>query len=78
MIQEPPITTGTNSAKKIKGDQAFSFAGQDADVVANSVTWHESDGNTIIQTDVSGDTTADFVVVLGGINHNLAASDFIL
>ena len=29
-------------------------------VVAHSVTWFEIDGNTIIQADVNGNTTADF------------------
>lgn len=64
------------SAKK---DQAFAFvAGQTSSVVANSVTWSESGGNTIVQADVNGDTTADIKVVLTGTNLQLTASDFIL
>jgi Ca2+-binding RTX toxin-like protein len=34
---------------KAKGDQAFAFAGPNSSVVANSVTWVESGGNTIVQ-----------------------------
>ena len=60
------------------GDQAFKFAGQNANVVANSVTWFEIDGNTIIQADVNGNTTADFTVVLTGIGKNLTVQDFVL
>src|SRR5262245_58605033 len=44
-----------NSSKK--GDQAFGFSGSNKEVVANSVTWSESSGNTIVQADVNGDTT---------------------
>jgi Ca2+-binding RTX toxin-like protein len=74
------IDANTSSSKAAKGDQAFLFAGQNANVVANSVTWFESSdsGNTIVQADVNGDTTADLTVVLTGINHNLTASNFIL
>ena len=60
------------------GDQAFSFAGQNSNVIANSVTWYESSGNTIVQADVDANTTAEFTIVLTGVNHNLAASDFVL
>jgi Ca2+-binding RTX toxin-like protein len=69
-----------NTASKAKGDQAFAFAlpEPNSNVVANSVTWFESGGNTIVQADVNGNTTADLTVVLTGINHNLTASDFIL
>jgi Ca2+-binding RTX toxin-like protein len=65
-----------NTAKK--GDQAFSFAGQNSAVVANSVTWYESGGNTFVQADVNGNTTADLRIELTGINFNLSASDFLL
>jgi hypothetical protein len=68
----------TSSSKAAKGDEAFLFAGQNADVVANSVSWFESDSNTIVQADVNGNTTADLTIVLTGLNHNLIASDFIL
>ena len=61
-----------------KGDQAFGFSGSNNKAVANSVTWFESSGHTIVQGDVNGDTTADLVITLVGINHNLTASDFVL
>jgi hypothetical protein len=48
-----------------------------AGVVANSVTWYQSGGNTIVQLDVNGDATAEMVIVLTGI-HSLSASDFLL
>jgi Ca2+-binding RTX toxin-like protein len=69
-----------NSSSKAKGDQAFAFAlpEPNSNVVANSVTWFENDGNTIVQADLNGNTTADLTVVLLGINHNLSASDFLL
>ena len=60
------------------GNQAFAFGGQNANVVAHSVTWFESGGNTMIQADVNGNTTADFVIILMGTDHHLTASDFIL
>jgi Ca2+-binding RTX toxin-like protein len=67
-----------NTSSNAGGDQAFAFGGQNSNVVANSVTWYESSGNTIVQADVDANTTAEFTVVLTGVNHNLAASDFIL
>ena len=60
------------------GNQAFAFGGQNANVVARSVTWFETGGNTIIQADVNGNTTADLMITLTGTNHNLSASDFVL
>jgi Ca2+-binding RTX toxin-like protein len=60
------------------GNQAFLSATANASVVANSVTWFESGGNTIVQADVNGNAVADFVVVLSGTGLNLAQSDFIL
>lgn len=60
------------------GNQAFGFADLNPNVVAHSVTWSESGGNTIIQADVNGDTTADLMLVLTGTNLHLAGSDFIL
>jgi hypothetical protein len=53
-------------------------AGQNANVVANSVTWVESNGNTIVQADANGDTTADLQIVLLGTNLNPHVTDFIL
>jgi hypothetical protein len=35
-------------------------------------------GNTIVQVDVNGNTTADFQIVLHGTNLNLQGTDFIL
>lgn len=67
-----------NTSSNASGDQAFSFGGQNSNVVANSVPWYESNGNTIVQADVDANTTAELTVVLTGINHNLTASDFIL
>jgi Ca2+-binding RTX toxin-like protein len=67
-----------NTSSNAGGDQAFSFGGQNSNVVANSVTWNESSGNTIVQADVDANTTAEFTIVLTGVNHNLPASDFIL
>jgi Ca2+-binding RTX toxin-like protein len=72
------IDANTSSSKAAKGDQAFLFAGQNADVVANSVSWLESGSNTIVQADVSGDTTADISIVLIETNLQLSAWDFIL
>jgi hypothetical protein len=74
------IDANTSSSKAAKGDQAFLFAGQNADVVANSVSWFEdlTAGNTIIQADVNGDTTAEISIVLIGTNLQLSAWDFIL
>ena len=65
-----------NSSKN--KDQAFGFSGPNNQVVANSVTWFEDSGNTFVQANVNGDTTADLVIVLVGISHNLSASDFAL
>src|SRR5204862_128418 len=62
----------------LSGNQAFVFGDQNANVVAHSVTWYETGGNTIIQADVNGNTTADLVIVLTGINHQLTATDFVL
>jgi Ca2+-binding RTX toxin-like protein len=62
----------------VGGDQAFAFAGQNSGVVAHSVTWVESGGNTIVRADVNGNTSADFMVVLNGVGLHLTASDFML
>jgi Ca2+-binding RTX toxin-like protein len=60
------------------GNQAFAFGGENSSIVANSVTWFESNGSTIVQADVNGNSTADVVILLTGIGHNLTAADFIL
>ena len=70
--------SGIDANTSSSGNQAFAFGGQNANVVANSVTWFENGGNTFIQADVNGNTTADFMITLTGTNHNLSASDFIL
>ena len=64
-------------------DQAFAFVdnltpGTNPGVVANSVTWYQSGGNTFVQVDVDGNTaTADMVIKLTGL-VTLHATDFIL
>lgn len=60
------------------GNQAFAFGGQNANVVARGLTWFESNGNTVIQVDVNGDVNADLMIILTGINLNLAQTDFVL
>ncbi|MER9307145.1 VCBS domain-containing protein, partial [Mesorhizobium sp. M0496] len=60
------------------GDQAFLFGGSNANTVANSITWSESGGNTIVHVDINGNTTADFQITLTGTGLGLTASDFIL
>jgi Ca2+-binding RTX toxin-like protein len=47
-------------------------------VVANSVTWTEHGGNTIVSVDVTGDTTADLQITLTGTGLGLTAGDFVL
>ena len=59
-------------------NNAFLFGGENVSVVANSVTWYEDGGNTIVQLDNTNDTTADATIILKGTNHNLAAGDFLL
>ncbi|WP_436091784.1 beta strand repeat-containing protein, partial [Devosia sp. LjRoot16] len=57
-------------------DQAFTFvAAQNTGVVANSVTWHQSGGNTYVHGDVNGDGVADFEIELLG-THNLTSTEF--
>jgi Ca2+-binding RTX toxin-like protein len=62
----------------VTGNQAFLFGGQNLNVVANSVTWFETGGNTIVQADDNGDMTADLKIVLHGTGVNLHATDFVL
>jgi uncharacterized protein YegL len=62
------------------GNQAFVFDINgaplvDPGVVAHHVTWWETGGNTIVQLDNNGDTTADMMIVLTGI-HPLTAANF--
>jgi Ca2+-binding RTX toxin-like protein len=67
-----------NSA--LSGNQAFLFVdGENPNVVANSVTWYEDSGNTIVQADLNGNTAAAEVqIVLQGTNLNLHSTDFFL
>jgi Ca2+-binding RTX toxin-like protein len=60
------------------GDQAFAFAGQNANAVAHAIIWYETGGNTVVQVDVNGNTIADLAIILAGIDHNLSSTDFIL
>ncbi|MGL4396124.1 MAG: DUF5801 repeats-in-toxin domain-containing protein [Hyphomicrobium sp.] len=64
------------------GDQSFAFLANgtpavNPGVTANSVSWFQSGGDTIVQADTTGDTTADFVLRLTG-TLTLTADDFIL
>jgi hypothetical protein len=63
-----------------KGNQTFFYGGQNSNAVAHGVTWFEDPvtGNTIVQVDVNGNTTADLQIVLHGNNLNLHGTDFIL
>ena len=54
---------------------ALAFGGNNAGVLANTVTWFFDGANTIVQADVTGDAVADFRLQLNG-NHPLAASHF--
>jgi len=61
------------------GNQSFNFvAGQTSSVVANSVTWNVSGGDTTIRVDTNGNTNnSEMVITLTG-SHNLTVNDFIL
>ncbi|RWG56121.1 MAG: hypothetical protein EOQ64_14515 [Mesorhizobium sp.] len=59
-------------------DQAFLFGGQTSATVANSITWSEVGGNTIVRADVNGSGGAEFQITLTGVNLGLTASDFVL
>jgi Ca2+-binding RTX toxin-like protein len=57
-------------------NDAFDFVdAQETNVVENSVTWFQSGGNTFVQLDNNGDTTADMMIVLTGL-RNLTEGDF--
>ncbi|MGC5845198.1 VCBS domain-containing protein, partial [Mesorhizobium abyssinicae] len=72
------IDLSSIDAAAAPGDQAFLFGGQNGATVANSITWSESGGNTVIHVDVTGNTTADFQITLTGTGLGLTASDFVL
>ena len=60
--------------------QHLSYGGASNSAQSNAVTWFEDTPNnrTIVQADVSGDTTADMQIILTGINLNLNDHSFIL
>jgi len=62
----------------VVGNQIFAFGGHNAATVANTVTWFEDSGNTIIHADVNGDTTPELEIVLTGTGLGLTAADFVL
>ena len=72
------IDLSSIDASGAAGDQAFLFGGQNVNTVANSITWSESGGNTIVRADVTGNTAADFQITLTGTGLGLTASDFVL
>jgi VCBS repeat-containing protein len=59
-------------------DNAFVFGGNNALTLANSVTWSESGGNTILHIDVNSNATADMQIILTGVGLGLTATDFVL
>jgi len=67
-----------DSNSVLSGNQAFLFGGHNSNAVANSVTWYESGGNTIVQADFNGNTTADVQILLNGLNLDLHGTDFLL
>lgn len=60
------------------GNGAFLWGGQNAVVVAYSLTWFESSGTTVVQGDTNGTSGAELRIVLSGTGLGLAATDFIL
>jgi len=62
----------------LAGDNAFNFIGNKTTVVPFSVTYSESNGNTLLRLDNTGDTRADMQIILTGTNLHLAATDFLL
>ena len=66
-----------NTASGAPGDQTFAFSGSSPIAVANSVTFIQSGGNTIVSADTNGNSTPNLVIVLAGL-HTLTADNFIL
>jgi Ca2+-binding RTX toxin-like protein len=66
-----------NTASGAFGNQNFMFVGSNAIAVANSVTFAQNGGNTVVSAEINGNSTADLVIVLSGL-HTLTANDFIL
>ena len=65
-----------NSSRR--GDQAFADGGENSSVVANSVTWFENGGDTIIQADMNGDASTDLQIILAGVNLQRRTSSLIV
>ena len=59
------------------GEQSFVWGGHSLQTRANSVTWHEENGKTIVTADVTVDTVPDLKIVLQGVGLQLQATDFI-
>ena len=67
---------------KVSGNQAFAFVDNaltptvNPGVKANSVTWYQdtTKNETIVQIDTTGDTTADMVIHLSGLQALTAAN----
>jgi VCBS repeat-containing protein len=73
------IDLSSIDASGAAGDQAFLFGGLNAATVANSITWSEVGGNTIVRADVNGNAAnTEFQITLTGIGLGLTASDFVL
>ncbi|MFK0689326.1 VCBS domain-containing protein, partial [Mesorhizobium sp. IMUNJ 23033] len=73
------IDLSSIDASGAAGDQAFLFGGQNAATVANSITWSEVGGNTIVRADVNGNAgNTEFQITLTGTGLGLTASDFVL
>jgi Ca2+-binding RTX toxin-like protein len=72
VIDLSAIDANTSSS----GNQTFAYFAQSVSAFANGVSWFESNGNTIVQADVNGNTSADLRIVLTGTNLGLSASDF--
>ena len=66
-----------DASTAVAGNSAFTFGGQDSNVLANSVTWFQDGTNTIVQADTNGDAVADLTITLSGLK-TLAGSDFLL
>ena len=74
--------TAIDANVNLANDQAFTFVanatpGTNPGVTANSITWYQSGGNTIIQADINGDAGADITITLTGLK-TMSASDFLL
>jgi Ca2+-binding RTX toxin-like protein len=77
------FSSGGASADKIDlsaiyaGTLGFTAAASSS-TTAHKVNWFESGGNTIVQADVNGDTTADLHIIIVGTGIGLDSGDFTL